>query len=105
MVDCFNQIAEDPECRVVVFSGAGKLFTSGKAIRNFCPFLSMQVCSAFPLIVVHYSSNSTRATTTTLSEEVNLEQVSLCFSMAELIKLTVKFIVFIIRGMPGYLNT
>ncbi|XP_051521659.1 delta(3,5)-Delta(2,4)-dienoyl-CoA isomerase, mitochondrial-like isoform X1 [Myxocyprinus asiaticus] len=29
MVDCFNQIAEDPECRVVVFSGAGKLFTAG----------------------------------------------------------------------------
>ncbi|XP_056329750.1 delta(3,5)-Delta(2,4)-dienoyl-CoA isomerase, mitochondrial [Danio aesculapii] len=29
MVDCFNQIAEDPECRAVVFSGAGKLFTSG----------------------------------------------------------------------------
>ncbi|KAI7800666.1 hypothetical protein IRJ41_008847 [Triplophysa rosa] len=29
MVDCFNQIAEDSECRVVVFSGAGKLFTSG----------------------------------------------------------------------------
>lgn len=29
MVDCFNQIAEDPECRVVVFSAAGKLFTAG----------------------------------------------------------------------------
>ncbi|KAG1935298.1 delta(3,5)-Delta(2,4)-dienoyl-CoA isomerase, mitochondrial-like [Pimephales promelas] len=29
MVDCFNQIAEDSECRVVVFSGAGKIFTSG----------------------------------------------------------------------------
>ncbi|XP_036412187.1 delta(3,5)-Delta(2,4)-dienoyl-CoA isomerase, mitochondrial-like [Colossoma macropomum] len=29
MVDCFNQIAQDPECRVVVFSGAGKLFTAG----------------------------------------------------------------------------
>ncbi|XP_051966085.1 delta(3,5)-Delta(2,4)-dienoyl-CoA isomerase, mitochondrial-like isoform X2 [Xyrauchen texanus] len=29
MVDCFNQIAEDSECRVVVFSGAGKLFTAG----------------------------------------------------------------------------
>ncbi|XP_016391102.1 delta(3,5)-Delta(2,4)-dienoyl-CoA isomerase, mitochondrial-like [Sinocyclocheilus rhinocerous] len=32
MVDCFSQIAQDSECRVVVFSGAGKLFTSGKAI-------------------------------------------------------------------------
>ncbi|XP_051534515.1 delta(3,5)-Delta(2,4)-dienoyl-CoA isomerase, mitochondrial isoform X1 [Myxocyprinus asiaticus] len=29
MVDCFNQITEDSECRVVVFSGAGKLFTAG----------------------------------------------------------------------------
>ncbi|XP_036412191.1 delta(3,5)-Delta(2,4)-dienoyl-CoA isomerase, mitochondrial-like [Colossoma macropomum] len=29
MVDCFNQIAQDPECRVVIFSGAGKLFTAG----------------------------------------------------------------------------
>ncbi|XP_007232365.3 delta(3,5)-Delta(2,4)-dienoyl-CoA isomerase, mitochondrial isoform X3 [Astyanax mexicanus] len=29
MIDCFNQITEDPECRVVVLSGAGKIFTSG----------------------------------------------------------------------------
>jgi len=29
MVDCFNQIAGDPDCRVVVFSGAGKSFTAG----------------------------------------------------------------------------
>lgn len=29
MVDCFNQIAKDSECRVVVFSGAGKIFTAG----------------------------------------------------------------------------
>uniref|UniRef100_A0A3B3S4V6 Delta(3,5)-Delta(2,4)-dienoyl-CoA isomerase, mitochondrial n=1 Tax=Paramormyrops kingsleyae TaxID=1676925 RepID=A0A3B3S4V6_9TELE len=29
MVDCFSQIAEDPECRVVVVTGAGKVFTSG----------------------------------------------------------------------------
>lgn len=35
MVDCFNQIAEDSECRVVVFSGAGKLFTSGKDIKHY----------------------------------------------------------------------
>uniref|UniRef100_A0A4W4G9Q1 Enoyl CoA hydratase 1, peroxisomal n=1 Tax=Electrophorus electricus TaxID=8005 RepID=A0A4W4G9Q1_ELEEL len=34
MVDCFNQIAEDPECRVVVFSGAGKLFTAGIDLMN-----------------------------------------------------------------------
>uniref|UniRef100_A0A8C9ZEU9 Delta(3,5)-Delta(2,4)-dienoyl-CoA isomerase, mitochondrial n=1 Tax=Sander lucioperca TaxID=283035 RepID=A0A8C9ZEU9_SANLU len=29
MVDCFNEIAGDPECRVVVVSGAGKIFTAG----------------------------------------------------------------------------
>ncbi|KAL0972987.1 hypothetical protein UPYG_G00197350 [Umbra pygmaea] len=29
MVECFTQIAGDPECRVVVFSGAGKVFTAG----------------------------------------------------------------------------
>ncbi|XP_059187431.1 delta(3,5)-Delta(2,4)-dienoyl-CoA isomerase, mitochondrial [Centropristis striata] len=29
MVDCFNAIAEDPDCRVVVVSGAGRMFTAG----------------------------------------------------------------------------
>lgn len=29
MVECFNQIAEDSDCRVVVVSGAGKVFTAG----------------------------------------------------------------------------
>ncbi|XP_063060428.1 delta(3,5)-Delta(2,4)-dienoyl-CoA isomerase, mitochondrial [Engraulis encrasicolus] len=29
MVDCFKNIASDPECRVVVVSGAGKIFTAG----------------------------------------------------------------------------
>ncbi|XP_007491846.1 delta(3,5)-Delta(2,4)-dienoyl-CoA isomerase, mitochondrial [Monodelphis domestica] len=29
MVECFNKIAQDPNCRAVVFSGAGKMFTSG----------------------------------------------------------------------------
>ncbi|BFZ06823.1 hypothetical protein BsWGS_09863 [Bradybaena similaris] len=29
MVDCFNKLAIDPDCRVVVLSGAGKSFTSG----------------------------------------------------------------------------
>ncbi|XP_053507145.1 delta(3,5)-Delta(2,4)-dienoyl-CoA isomerase, mitochondrial isoform X2 [Ictalurus furcatus] len=29
MIECFNQIAEDSKCRVVVFSGAGKIFTAG----------------------------------------------------------------------------
>ncbi|XP_053257836.1 delta(3,5)-Delta(2,4)-dienoyl-CoA isomerase, mitochondrial [Podarcis raffonei] len=29
MVECFNKIAQDSECHVVVVSGAGKMFTSG----------------------------------------------------------------------------
>ncbi|XP_034556726.1 delta(3,5)-Delta(2,4)-dienoyl-CoA isomerase, mitochondrial [Notolabrus celidotus] len=29
MVSCFNEIADDPDCRVVVVSGAGKIFTAG----------------------------------------------------------------------------
>jgi len=29
MVDCFTEIAGDPDCRVVVVSGAGKTFTAG----------------------------------------------------------------------------
>uniref|UniRef100_A0A8C2YZZ7 Delta(3,5)-Delta(2,4)-dienoyl-CoA isomerase, mitochondrial n=1 Tax=Cyclopterus lumpus TaxID=8103 RepID=A0A8C2YZZ7_CYCLU len=29
MVECFNEIAGDPSCRVVVFSAAGKVFTAG----------------------------------------------------------------------------
>jgi len=29
MVVCFNKVAVDPDCRAVVFSGAGKMFTAG----------------------------------------------------------------------------
>lgn len=29
MVECFKEIAENPDCRVVVVSGAGKIFTAG----------------------------------------------------------------------------
>ncbi|KAM4824979.1 delta(3,5)-Delta(2,4)-dienoyl-CoA isomerase, mitochondrial-like [Thomomys bottae] len=29
MVECFNKIARDPNCRAVVVSGAGKMFTAG----------------------------------------------------------------------------
>ncbi|KAF3818192.1 hypothetical protein GH733_012500 [Mirounga leonina] len=29
MVECFNKIAQDPDCRAVVISGAGKSFTAG----------------------------------------------------------------------------
>ncbi|GFS11693.1 delta(3,5)-Delta(2,4)-dienoyl-CoA isomerase, mitochondrial-like [Elysia marginata] len=29
MVECFNQLADDEDCRVVILSGAGKVFTAG----------------------------------------------------------------------------
>lgn len=29
MVECFTEISEDPDCRVVLVSGAGKIFTAG----------------------------------------------------------------------------
>ncbi|KAM9732831.1 delta(3,5)-Delta(2,4)-dienoyl-CoA isomerase, mitochondrial [Menidia menidia] len=29
MVECFNQISDDPDCRVVLVSGSGKVFTAG----------------------------------------------------------------------------
>lgn len=28
--NCFNKLNADPECRVVVLSGSGKLFTAGR---------------------------------------------------------------------------
>ncbi|KAG7261710.1 hypothetical protein CRUP_036487 [Coryphaenoides rupestris] len=34
MVDCFEQIAADSDCRVVVVSGAGKVFTADDAARR-----------------------------------------------------------------------
>ena len=30
MVECFQQISEDTDCRAVVLTGAGKIFTAGK---------------------------------------------------------------------------
>ena len=30
MVECFKQIADDSNCRAVVLTGAGKIFTAGK---------------------------------------------------------------------------
>ncbi|XP_069500309.1 delta(3,5)-Delta(2,4)-dienoyl-CoA isomerase, mitochondrial isoform X3 [Ambystoma mexicanum] len=35
MVECFSKIAQDSDCRVVVLSGAGKLFTSGIDLADF----------------------------------------------------------------------
>lgn len=29
MVDCFRQIGDDSDCRAVVLTGAGKIFTAG----------------------------------------------------------------------------
>ena len=29
MVECFNQVSDDTECRAVVLSGAGKALTAG----------------------------------------------------------------------------
>ncbi|VFV47303.1 delta()-delta()-dienoyl- [Lynx pardinus] len=34
MVECFSKIAQDPDCRAVVISGAGKLFTSERHAQN-----------------------------------------------------------------------
>lgn len=33
MVECFKQIADDSNCRAVVLTGAGKIFTAGKSLR------------------------------------------------------------------------
>lgn len=30
LVECFQKISEDSDCRAVVISGAGKMFTSGR---------------------------------------------------------------------------
>ncbi|XP_040832282.1 delta(3,5)-Delta(2,4)-dienoyl-CoA isomerase, mitochondrial [Ochotona curzoniae] len=35
MVECFNKIARDTECRAVVISGAGKIFSAGLDVMDF----------------------------------------------------------------------
>ena len=30
MIECFTRIGQDKDCRVVILSGAGKVFTAGK---------------------------------------------------------------------------
>lgn len=54
MVDCFNQIAEDSECRVVVFSGAGKIFTSGKHCLDT---LFLQHLTQFDQLLVSFAGD------------------------------------------------
>lgn len=36
MVELFNELAGNPDCRVVVFSGAGKMFTAGRSVSPLC---------------------------------------------------------------------
>lgn len=37
MVECFEKIAEDPDCRAVVISGAGKMFSTGLDLIDMAP--------------------------------------------------------------------
>ncbi len=30
MIECFRQLSVDPDCRAIVLTGAGKIFTAGK---------------------------------------------------------------------------
>lgn len=47
MVECFNKIARDTECRAVVISGAGKIFSAGKGGCSPPPqLLAKQAASA-----------------------------------------------------------
>ncbi|XP_049756501.1 delta(3,5)-Delta(2,4)-dienoyl-CoA isomerase, mitochondrial-like [Elephas maximus indicus] len=39
MVECFNKISEDADCRTVVISGEGKMFTSGIDLMDVAPVL------------------------------------------------------------------
>jgi len=34
MIDCFNKLSVDPDCRVVVLSGAGRMFTAGLDFKD-----------------------------------------------------------------------
>ena len=56
MVTCFNKIATDSECRVVVLSGAGKIFTAGKIDMYFQQFnfLTFASLSSLPLYIEHF---------------------------------------------------
>ena len=54
MVTCFKKIASDTECRAVVLSGAGKIFTAGKT----CAFISFVLDICLDLILLLYLSPS-----------------------------------------------
>ena len=38
MVECFTLLSHDPDCRSVVLSGAGKVFTAGLDLKDFADF-------------------------------------------------------------------
>ncbi|NXA43895.1 ECH1 protein, partial [Eudromia elegans] len=42
MVQCFQGIARDPDCRAVVLSGAGKLFSAGIDLQDIGEVLVLQ---------------------------------------------------------------
>ncbi|XP_067680035.1 delta(3,5)-Delta(2,4)-dienoyl-CoA isomerase, mitochondrial-like [Haliotis asinina] len=42
MVECFNYLDGDSECRAVVLTGAGKIFTAGLDLGDFASMSSMQ---------------------------------------------------------------
>ena len=36
MSECFSQLSTDSDCRAVIISGAGKMFTAGKTKFRIC---------------------------------------------------------------------
>ncbi|XP_013416113.1 delta(3,5)-Delta(2,4)-dienoyl-CoA isomerase, mitochondrial [Lingula anatina] len=42
MVECFNKVSTDPDCRSVVVSGAGKLFTAGIDLQEIASLMPME---------------------------------------------------------------
>ena len=42
MVDCFRQIGDDSDCRAVVLTGAGKIFTAGWG-KYYVRYMNLQM--------------------------------------------------------------